>query len=216
MQNDKKIIPRLVADAGSRHLKPLGLLQKGRSRFWEDDRDWFVIGVNFESSSFSQGSRLDVGCNWLWMVKDYFSYDTGGCIVPFTPFQSEEQFRPVVEEMAAAAAEEVIRCREAFSTPLSLANYYTAIKPEGMWPNFHSAIACALVGEITQAQYFLTQVVESTNDFEWARNARLDAAQLKTLLSDPRAFREAIVTRINQARLLRRLPEREEIRLSQP
>src|SRR5690349_2948991 len=105
---------KLITEAGRKILKPLGLTQKGRSRFWRDDRQWFITGDEFQSSDWSSGSYLNVGCNWLWQVRDYFAYDVGGRISSFVHFDNSEQFGVVAEAFAYKAAEEIKRYRKMF------------------------------------------------------------------------------------------------------
>lgn len=56
---------RLVTAAGRDVLRPDGLLQKGRPRAWIDDRRWWLGLVEFQPSSWSQDSYLNVGVMWL-------------------------------------------------------------------------------------------------------------------------------------------------------
>ncbi len=72
---DHNAVLRTAARAA---LLPLGLIQRGRSRVWLDDRGWFLIVVEFQPSSWSKGSYLNVAAMWLWRDKDYLSFDYGG------------------------------------------------------------------------------------------------------------------------------------------
>ena len=214
MIDDKNIHSKLLNEAAKRGLKPLGLVQKGRSRTWLDDRNWFVIVVDFEPSSWSRGSYLSVSCNWLWMVKSSFSSDEGGRLAPFeffTGFHDVTQFAVASEKMAQAAAKEVVRYRSFFPSVRSVCDYYLPQSSENIWTNFHAAIACALSGEHAEAGWFFTKVLKSTHDTEWAATARLDAAHLQALSQDHDAFREVIVERVKQSRTLKRLPNVQDI-----
>jgi hypothetical protein len=68
---------KLINAAARETFQPLGLVQKGRSRMWRDDRAWWLGIVEFQPSSWTRGSYLNVGVNWLWNVKDWHSFDFG-------------------------------------------------------------------------------------------------------------------------------------------
>src|SRR5687767_4381931 len=77
MAEQTPIHSTLITAAAREILRPMGLFQKGRSRTWLDDQGWWVCVVEFQPSSWSRGSYLNVGCMWLWGVKDYISFDEG-------------------------------------------------------------------------------------------------------------------------------------------
>jgi hypothetical protein len=67
----------LLSEAARRHLRRLGVVQKGRSRTWLDDNGWFVTVVEFQPSGFGKGSYLNVGAHFLWSWNDFLSFDPG-------------------------------------------------------------------------------------------------------------------------------------------
>src|SRR5512147_2046072 len=96
-----------LATAAETILSPLGCVRIGRSRTWISDQRFWVIVIEFQPSSFSKGSYLNVGAMWLWDAKDYWSFDHGNRIERFTKFQNASQFEGVAKHLAARAAEEV-------------------------------------------------------------------------------------------------------------
>jgi len=88
---------RLLTSAARAELVPLGCVQKGRSRTWLDDHEWWVGVVEFQPSAWSKGSYLNVGVCWLWYEKDYYSFDTalvadGSRIESFREFDGTDAF----------------------------------------------------------------------------------------------------------------------------
>lgn len=74
-------------------MRPIGCVQKGRSRTWLDDHGWWVGVVEFQPHAWARGSFLNVGAAWLWYEQDFWSFDDGaganGCrIEPFHEYQS--------------------------------------------------------------------------------------------------------------------------------
>jgi hypothetical protein len=57
----------IIAYAASEQLLPLGCQREGQSRFWVSDQGFWVIGAEFQPSSWSQGSYLNAGSNGFGM-----------------------------------------------------------------------------------------------------------------------------------------------------
>jgi hypothetical protein len=67
---------RDIAMAARSVLRPIGCVQKGRSRTWLDDRGWWVGVIEFQPSGWSKGSYLNVGACFLWSkTRASFSFD---------------------------------------------------------------------------------------------------------------------------------------------
>jgi hypothetical protein len=213
MDDEKKLHTKILLNTGKKILSPMGLIQKGRSRRWRDDRQWWVIGVEFQPSGWSRGSYLNVGCMWLWRPKDYFSYDVGGRVAPFTAFQSEEQFQITAEEMAMKSAEEVIRYRGLFPNVMSVCDYYLQQKSRDFWQDFDAAIACVLSCEMKKAGLLFSKVIDSDIETDWAKKARLDAIKLREIAKTYTSFRQAIIERVIQTRALQKLATIEHVDL---
>src|SRR5262249_5473480 len=146
MRTEASVHSRLIASAARASLVPMGLFQKGHSRIWLDDRGWWLCVVEFQPSSWSRGSYLNVGCMWLWQVKQDISFDEGYRVESFTEFHDEEQFRSVAQHLARRAADEVESYRRKFPRIHDVCHYYFSNHPVGFWSNFNAAVACALGG----------------------------------------------------------------------
>jgi len=197
---------RLLNEAGNRILKPLGMVRRGRSRFWYDDRGWFVIGVEFQPSDWSRGSYLNVGCAWLGIVRDYFAYDVGYRTEPFVEFGNRDQFQDAANIMATRAAAAVESYRKQFPDTRAVYEYYSSKESVGIWPHFNAAIACGLIGDVVHAAFHFGQIAQDQSDTAWATAARSEACNLHEALSDPALFRRAIKERVTQSRALQKLP----------
>jgi hypothetical protein len=126
---------KLITAAAREILRPLGLVQKGRSRIWFDDRGWCLGVVEFQPSSWSRGSYLNVGVNFLWNPKSHISFDLGYRVqLPIGPhgkqyveFVDEQQFMPLAHTLAETAADEIVKYRSLLPTPRAAAVYLTSL-----------------------------------------------------------------------------------------
>jgi len=166
-----------------------------------------MIVVEFQPSGFSKGSYLNVGCNWLWNVKPYISFDQGNRVEKFFSFESEEQFRPVAEKLALRAAEEVMQYRSLFPTVRSVSDYYIENAPLAGWPSFNAAIAHGLSGRMEKAARLLNCWDDAAdNDPEWLKDARSDSIGLSTIVADRERFQREISARVRKTREIQKLP----------
>src|SRR3954447_12571229 len=107
---------KLLNTAAREVLRPLGVVRKGRSRTWLDDQGWWLGVVEFQPSSWSKGSYLNVAAHWLWTDIGTISFDFGGRLEGFEEYSSDEQFLAAGARLAAAAAEEAQRLTTMFSS----------------------------------------------------------------------------------------------------
>jgi len=198
---------RIIAAAAKAALAPLGCVRRGQSRIWQDDHRYWAINVEFQPSGWSKGSYLNIHVAWLWAVTHgyQFSYRAGS----FIPFETVEQFTPLITEMATTAAVEVQKTREkfrSFDDILTQIQTCAARKPN-FWDHFDAAIAHALAGDIPAARQYFERIANwNTEGSTWRTQARQNTLTLATLLDRPRDFRSAIVANIARRRQLMYLP----------
>jgi len=172
---------------------------------------WWMAVVEFQPSSFSRGSYLNVGCMWLW-IKSYVSFDVGYRVEEFQAFENEEQFTRVAERLATAALEKVRDYRRLFPTICHVSDYYMLNVPQSFWPCLNASIAPALAGRREDSARSLSTCLEGVDDDPaWLTKARLDARNLLAIIQDQERFRDSISSRVMEARRLQRLPTVTEI-----
>jgi hypothetical protein len=199
---------KIITVAARELLAPIGLVRKGRSRTWLDDQGWWLGVVEFQSSSFSRGTYLNVGLNWLWSGKNYLSFNVGGRVhikdgrrdVQYWEYESDDQFRQVAHTVVFEARNQVERLRAAFRDP-STAAKTLAIQPTPA-QRLDRAVLLALEGDAPEARAeigrFLEAISPLTGD---VRHGWLDRADnLRDRLSDLAEFRKWIVDEIERTR----------------
>jgi hypothetical protein len=201
---------RQIARAAREVLRPIGCFQKGRSRVWLDDHGWWVGVIEFQPSSWSKGSYLNVGACWLWTPKNFLSFDAGYRVDGFEEYKGDAQFENAASELADRAKTEVLALRERFPSFLAVAKWIVAngLRPIDIWPHFHFGIACGLDGDVETAQAALQTIVSmQERDVDWVRELKGWAENLLLLIEDQAAFRAAVEANIAKARMLLKLPQ---------
>lgn len=187
-------------------LGPLGLRRKGRSRSWLDDRGWWLGNVEFQPSSGSQGSYLNVGVMWLWQELPYFVYNVGYRVHEFEPYKDPEQFQEVATELARMAADEVSRYRVTFASPTACAEYYANVRDVAPNSFLDAGIAHGLVGRAREAKSWFDAHLAIADDREFVIEEKRRVDELRNLLDNQPEFERRIRVSIVKTRDLLRLP----------
>jgi hypothetical protein len=161
---------KIIAVAAKGALGPLNFQRKGRSRLWFADLGWWVAVVEFQPSSWSKGSYLNVAANWLWGGIGCITFDFGGRLAEFEEYQSDAQFAPAMACLAESGAREAQRLIQAFRSldevaDVLLAEVRSASKTStGLpgWPEYNAGIASALVGRTDDASEMFAAVLNRT------------------------------------------------------
>jgi hypothetical protein len=184
---------RLLTHAAHAVLRPLGLQQKGRSRTWLDDQGWWIGVVEFQPSSWSKGSYLNVGVTWPWHPGDepFLFFDVSSRVEGFVEYSSPEQFEPEAVRLAERAARE-IRSLRARLPDLETAGRLLAEECRlfSGWPCWDAAVAFALAGGTRHAVEMFDAVEATDDDRDWWLPVQRQARRWAHLLQDDeRKFR---------------------------
>jgi len=191
---------KLIAAAAEAALAPLGLCRIGKSRCWISDERHWLITVEFQPSAWSKGSYLNVRPTWLWLrygANDHHPRPTG-----FISFENTTQFRPLIENMAAIAAQTVLSMRARFQRIEDVYRFFAErISQEG-FPVYRAAVTAGLVGDISTARQLFKRMA-ALDPAGYASSIKLlksECAALAPLLDDPARYRSAILGTITERR----------------
>lgn len=140
---------KIVANAAKSLLGPLGFVRKGRSRTWIADHNWWATVIEFQPSSWSKGSYLNVAAHWLWSDQEHLSFDFGGRIDGYVEYGSDAQFSVAVAALAERAANEALRLAQIFvSLPQTATVLLSDVREgsDGGWGAYNAAVAAGLAG----------------------------------------------------------------------
>jgi hypothetical protein len=209
---------KLINAAAREILRPLGLVQAGRSRTWIDDRAWWLGIVEFQPSNWTRGSYLNVGVNWLWNIKDWLSFDFGHRVgkpgegETFIEYESDDQFAPLARKLTMAAAEQVVHYRQLFPTVEAAVATLSGTAPDNLERSLDAGVALGLVGESDAAAAMFDRYIrwfKSGEEAEWRSDDDEPlyerATMLRDLAGDTSAFRDRIRADVQETRTLLKL-----------
>ncbi|BBO27722.1 hypothetical protein AltI4_21100 [Alteromonas sp. I4] len=199
---------KLINKAAREVLKPIGLVRKGQSRLWLDDNAWWLIMVEFQPSSWSKGTYLNVGISWLWYPKDYMSFDIGYRENSFIEFKDEDTFSRDTIALAEKAKECVFSLRQSMSSP-ELAKAFVLENTKGgernIWGSLNKGLACLHALDFQGARVHLENVIQCSDERDWAISVKDFTQSILSL--QPKEQIKATQDAIIQSRKLKKLPE---------
>ena len=182
---------RVIAEAASAALSPLGLVRKGRSRIWLDDQSWWLGAAEFKPSNRKPGAYLNVGLMFLWHPVDRYIFEIGGQAEGFSPADSTD-FVQEIYAKAARAARDIGTLRAGFRSADDVIRYYApASGRTNIYGQVNLATALGLVGNMDHCRRALDRAlrqrdrapVNMKDAFAWlpaAREAAEDTASLRS------------------------------------
>lgn len=188
-------------------LAPLGLIQKGRSRTWLDDRIWHLIVVEFQPSGFSGGAYLNVGAMWLWFEKDYISFDYGHRVAAFE--SADGVWQAKAQRLSELAAERVIELRRELPDIRAAARILRSrAKEDRGWPAFHAVVATGLAGDGESAGELVDAILSRPARYGWEHEMQGKLRELRSLIGDRAGFELRVIEEILRTRDRHKLPKR--------
>jgi len=155
---------RIIASQAKIALQPSGFRRKGQSRTWIADRGFWLSVVEFQPSSWSRGSYLNVAVHWLWgSLRHTLTFDRYERVGSFVEFETAEQFLPLAGQMARKAAEiDQIHQSMFASIPTAATTLVDELRSgeHGVWAAFHAGVAAGLAGDLSTARLMLESVRE--------------------------------------------------------
>ena len=115
---DKNIHSKIIKQVCKEILIPLGIFQKGNSRLYLDDNDYFFTVIEFQPSNWNSGTYLNIGLTFLWdynqsdVLYFYFSRQPAARYGKFVEYKNETQFRNEIINLANIAKEEILFYRK--------------------------------------------------------------------------------------------------------
>jgi hypothetical protein len=193
---------RLIAEAAREILVPLGVRRKGHSRSWFDDRGWWLGHVEFQPSSWSRGSYLNVGVMWLWYELPYHVSNVGYRVHDFEAYEDTEQFRRVALTLAQKAAHEIVKYRTKFATIAGCATYFAKQRDAAPSDYMSAGIALGVVGRIHESREWFDADLAVNDNRDWVLEQKQRVRELRDLLDDPPAFLNRVRRSIARTREL--------------
>jgi|ERR1043166_6042705 hypothetical protein len=217
---------QIIKSVAKEILQPFGFIQRGRSRLWIADNGWWLVLVEFQPSSWSRGTYLNVGAKFLWSGDNVFSFDfsfgVSARLGKFCEFVDGERFAVEVRRLAELASNEAQRLRQEFATMEGTADSLATRVLSSPWGLYHAAAAAILAGRTEKGRAFLDELQRIQGDTkslyhvavspgkvmpEWRKSFYDAAGSLSSVSNEPAKVADALANCVRHSRKLLKLPE---------
>lgn len=189
--------------------KEYGIERKGQSRTWLDDQYWFTTIIEFQPFKDRQGTCLNVGINFNWYEKEYFSFDIGNRESDFIDFKNKKQFQSEMESLVEKALKRTLELRNKMtdlkSAEKNIINH--EFTSDNLWGNYHRAIICGLNNEVGKSEQYFDLILKDDFEVPWAKELKRRVSELKNELKDTSNFQVKINEIIEKTRNEKKLKE---------
>ena len=179
---------------------------------WLADHNWWLTVVEFQPSSWSKGSYLNVAAHWLWSSTGSISFDYGGRSGGFVEYQDDSQFAADIICLVDQAAngiqqlEDKLGSLSATATVL-LADAQTS-HPQARpghpgWTVFNAGVALALDGREQDAAAMFDAI--RRNPTPPGSVLHVEAERFARIVSDQAQMRREVLSLIDRQRSVLRL-----------
>ena len=200
-----KLLTKIAKDK----FKPHGILQKGKSRTFLYDGGWYTIIIEFQPSSSSKGTYLNIGVDLNFYPRDYFAFSHGYREKEFQEAEDETQFANIVNEYCDLAIERVDKLKKEFTDINAAVKTYIKSSSNDHWDYFNVGIMYGLAGRFGKAKLVLTKLKNKKCEFDYEFDRNKLAVEVLTWLDDESNFDTNIKNLIEKTRLLKKLPPME-------
>lgn len=197
------LLKKLVKD----ELKSLGIIQKGNSRTFLFDKGWATIIIEFQPSSHSKGTYLNVGIDFNFYPRDYFVFSFGYREKDFVPMEDEKQFSQLCLELCDHAKKRVNELNELFFNPKKGCKTLRKTKSKDSWQLLDISILQILTGRKNMARKNLDLLSNRIckYEYEFKRKRIVDKLILNSPSNDDLLKNTELL--ILEARRQKKLPE---------
>ncbi len=196
---------KLLKTVAKERLQPYGIVQKGQSRSFHCDKGWLTFMIEFQPSSWSKGSYLNVGLDFHFYPREHFAFSYVNRVSDFIEFTDEEQFVKVVNELCDKAIKRFQFLERNFK------DLWTAIKTiekekEKSYYAYDLAVLYALTGNYDKALPKLKQLSDTVCEYDWHFVRKKVVNELiEWIEQDSTTFLEKFKNQINETRILKKL-----------
>ncbi len=197
---------KLLKKIAKERLKPYGIFQQGQSQTFLYDRGWFTIVIEFQPSSWSKGTYLNIGVDFNFYPRDYFAFGYGYREKGFEEFKDEEQFKKLVNELCELTIKRVQELEQKFIDVWTALKTMNKEKSDDTLRIYEVAVLNILTSNFDKARKQFSQVSKSKCEYDWEIERKKVADELIDWLHEIPMDLDKIQNLINKIRQLKKLP----------
>ncbi|MBV4360291.1 hypothetical protein [Pinibacter aurantiacus] len=196
---------KILKKIAKERLTPFGIIQQGKSRTFLYDNGWWIIIIEFQSSSWSKGSYLNIGLDFNFFPREHFAFTYGYREKSFEEVKDEKHFADVINEYCDFAIKKVAELRTKFADVWTASNTFKKQVDKDPWDNFELGILYGLTENLSKAKNHLQKVSNEKCEHNFEFERRKLVLEILTWLGDDETFLIKMKDLITQTRQLKKL-----------
>jgi hypothetical protein len=197
---------KLLKNIAKERLKPYGIFQQGQSRTFLYDRGWFIVLIEFQPSSWSQGTYLNIGVDFNFYPRENFAFSYGYREKEFEEFKDEKQFGKLVNELCDLTILRVQEIDHKYQDIWTALQTVDKDKGNNTWRLYDVAVLNALTSNYDRAQQQFIKVSNEKCEYEWEIQRKQLTDEILTWQQNTSTFADNIKNLIIKTRQLKKLP----------
>lgn len=197
---------KLLKKIAKERLKPHDIYQQGQSRTFLQDKGWYTIVIEFQPSSWSKGTYLNIGIDLHIYPRDHFAFLYGHREKGFEEFKDQQQFENLTHRLCDFIIKRVDALNKKFKDIRSAKKNLRTEAADETWRLYYFAVLNALVGDLTKAKHQLKKVRSEKCEHDWEVKRREVVDNILHWLEDLETFEEKMKNLIHETRQLKKLP----------
>jgi len=197
---------RLLKKIAKERLIPFDIVQEGKSRTFLYDNGWWTIVIEFQSSSWSKGTYLNIGVDFNFYPRDYFAFTYGHREKSFEEAKDEAHFTKIINDYCDFTIKKVKDLRSKFQDLWAATKHFKKQAGNDPWDNFILGVLYGMMGHLSKAKGYLKKVQKEKceHDFEFERQKLVN--EMLTWLGNEQIFINNMKSLINKSRQMKKLP----------
>ena len=196
---------KLLKRTAKERLTPFGIRQKGNSRSFLFDNGWWTIIIEFQPSSYSKGSYLNIGLDFNFYPRDYFAFTFGYREKAFEEANSETEFLKTINDYCDLTIEKVDNLKVNFKDIWTATNTFKKHVDKDPWNKLDLGILYRLTGKVSDAKHLLLDIKKQKCQYDYEFKRQQFVTEILPWLDDDEIFLIKIKELISQTRHLKKL-----------
>ena len=183
---------KVIAKQAKLHLKPIGYTRSGKSRLWYKDKGWWGIVIEFQPSSFSKGTYVNVSVSYFLYEKSHWTFDVSSRVGKFISVENSEDFEKEIIDInkkTISRAEQYLKNHSSVSHCNELC---CMDERQSVWDLYHSSIFSSFLGDWEGSENKLHKIIDSDYDRDFEIAVQHRAADLLYLQKSKNAYKKSI------------------------
>jgi Domain of unknown function (DUF4304) len=197
---------KLIKKIAKERLKPHGIFQQGKSRTFLYDNGWYIIVIEFQPSSWSKGTFLNIGVDFNFYPRDYLAFSYGYREKDFVELKTQQHFESVIHQMCDLILLKVNELNYKFRDIGSSINTLDKDTLKDTWRLFNLSILKVISNDFEGSKKLLEMVCLDKCDRDWEFERKKVATEILSWMSDDTILFDKLKELINTTRGLKKLP----------